>query len=120
MYDLILIFNLTVQCIIKSVFWTISGQYQLKLCTTLKTLLISCVNIMKNNFCLFLFVCDDFIGGDKENFHHRVTEHKDIKKLVFILKSAVSSQRGQVTDILKQFNPFRVIWDENRNLKVKV
>ncbi|XP_041805872.1 dynein heavy chain 8, axonemal-like [Chelmon rostratus] len=58
-------------------------------------------------------------GGDKENFHHRVTEHKDIKKLVFILKSVVSSQRGQVTDILKQFNPFRVIWDENRNLKVK-
>ncbi|XP_076601065.1 dynein axonemal heavy chain 8-like [Chaetodon auriga] len=58
-------------------------------------------------------------GGEKENFHHRIVEHKDIKKLVCILRSAVSSQRGQATDILKQFSPFRVIWDEDRNLKVK-
>ncbi|XP_078119766.1 dynein axonemal heavy chain 8-like [Sander vitreus] len=58
-------------------------------------------------------------GGEKENFYHRVVEHKDIKKALVILKYEVSSQRGQATDVLKQFNPFRGIWDEDRNLKVK-
>lgn len=64
--------------------------------------------------------CNDLIGGEKENFHHRIVEHKDIKKVVVILKSAVSSQRGEAANVLKQFNPFRVIWVEDRNLKVKV
>ncbi|XP_044223058.1 dynein axonemal heavy chain 8-like [Thunnus albacares] len=57
-------------------------------------------------------------GREKENFYHRVVEHKDIKKVVVILKSAVSSQREQAT-VLKQFDPFRVIWDEDRDLKIK-
>eukprot|EP00064_Thunnus_orientalis_P004446 superscaffoldBa00000405_g4458 len=57
-------------------------------------------------------------GKEKENFYHRVVEHKDIKKVVVILKSAVSSQREQAT-VLKQFDPFRVIWDEDRDLKIK-
>lgn len=70
-------------------------------------------------FCCFP-ICDDLIGGEKENFYHRVVEHKDIKKVVVILKSAVSSQRGQAADVLKQFNPFRVIWEDDRNVKVKV
>lgn len=60
------------------------------------------------------------IEGEKENFHHRVVEHKEIKKAVVILISAVSSQKGHMTDVLEQFSPFRVIWDEDRNLKVKV
>ncbi|XP_032371769.1 dynein heavy chain 8, axonemal [Etheostoma spectabile] len=58
-------------------------------------------------------------SGEKENFYHKVVEHKDIKKALVILKCEVSSQRGQATDVLKQFNPFRVIWDGDRNLKVK-
>ncbi|XP_051284477.1 dynein axonemal heavy chain 8-like [Dicentrarchus labrax] len=58
-------------------------------------------------------------GGEKENFHHRVVEHKDVKKVVVILKSAVSSQRDEAADVLKQFSPFRGIWAEDRNLKVK-
>ncbi|KAM9349881.1 dynein axonemal heavy chain 8-like [Symphorus nematophorus] len=59
-------------------------------------------------------------GGEKENFHYRVVEHKDIKKVVVFLKSAViSSQRSKATDVLKQFDPFRVIWDKDRNFEVK-
>ncbi len=69
---------------------------------------------------MFLPVCHDLTGGEKQNFHHRVVEHKDVKKVVVILKSAVSSLRRQATDVLKQFDPFRVIWEEDRNLKVKV
>uniref|UniRef100_A0A8C9XCP5 Dynein axonemal heavy chain 8 n=1 Tax=Sander lucioperca TaxID=283035 RepID=A0A8C9XCP5_SANLU len=41
-------------------------------------------------------------SGEKENFYHRVVEHKDIKKALVILKYEVSSQRGQATDVLKQ------------------
>ncbi|XP_070701078.1 dynein axonemal heavy chain 8-like [Pempheris klunzingeri] len=58
-------------------------------------------------------------GGEKENFHHRVVDHKDIQKVVVILKTAVSSQRRQATDVLKPFESFRVIWDEDNDLKVK-
>nr|XP_046263890.1 dynein axonemal heavy chain 8-like isoform X2 [Scatophagus argus] len=60
----------------------------------------------------------DSRGEGKDHFHHRVVEHKDIKKFAF-LRSVLSSQRGEVTDVLSQFSPFRVIWDEDRNLKVK-
>ncbi|CAK6957757.1 dynein axonemal heavy chain 8-like [Scomber scombrus] len=58
-------------------------------------------------------------GREKENFYHRVVEHKDIKKAVVNLKSAVSSEREQATDVLEQFSPFRVMWDEDRDLKIK-
>ena len=64
--------------------------------------------------------CNHLIGKEKENFYQRVVEHKDIKKAVVNLKSAVSSEREQATDVLEQFSPFRVIWDEDRDLKIKV
>lgn len=78
------------------------------------------IEVVYSPIFVSLPVCDDLIGGEKENFHHRVVEHKDIKKVVVILKSAVSSLRRLATDALKQFDPFRVIWDEDRSLKVKV
>lgn len=65
-------------------------------------------------------VCDDLIDGEKENLHNRVVEHKDVKKVVVILKSEGSSLRGQAADVLQQFEPFRVLWKEDRNRKVKV
>uniref|UniRef100_A0A3B4XA16 Dynein axonemal heavy chain 8 n=1 Tax=Seriola lalandi dorsalis TaxID=1841481 RepID=A0A3B4XA16_SERLL len=74
---------------------------------------------MEYIFMVLPVVCNDFIGGEKENFYHRVAEHKDIKKVVVILKTAVSSKKGQATDFLKQFSPFSVIWDKDKNLKVK-
>ncbi|XP_068458453.1 dynein axonemal heavy chain 8-like [Clinocottus analis] len=58
-------------------------------------------------------------GGEKENFYQRVVEQKEIKKAVIILKSAVSSQKGHASDVLKQFDQFSVIWGEEKNLKVK-
>ena len=63
---------------------------------------------------------NDPVGGKKENFHYRVIEHKDIKKVIVILKTAVSSEREKATGVLKQFSPFSVIWKEDRKLKVKV
>ncbi|KAM7400305.1 hypothetical protein PAMA_004821 [Pampus argenteus] len=58
-------------------------------------------------------------GKEEEDFYHRVVEHKDIRKAVVILKSAVSSQREEAADVLKQFDPFRSIWDEDRDIKIK-
>ncbi|XP_037304127.2 dynein axonemal heavy chain 8-like [Pungitius pungitius] len=58
-------------------------------------------------------------GGEKENLYHRVVEQREIKKVSLVLKSAFSSQRGQVSDVLKQFDQFSEIWEEDRNVKVK-
>ncbi|XP_075954128.1 dynein axonemal heavy chain 8-like [Anarhichas minor] len=57
--------------------------------------------------------------AEKENFYHRVVEQKDIKKIAIILRSAVSSQKEQASKALNQFDKFSVIWDQERNRKVK-
>lgn len=54
------------------------------------------------------------------NFYQSVAEHKDICKLVVLLTSAVNSLRKQTSDVLKQFHPFKVVWAEDRDVKVKV
>uniref|UniRef100_A0AAX7VFT7 AAA+ ATPase domain-containing protein n=1 Tax=Astatotilapia calliptera TaxID=8154 RepID=A0AAX7VFT7_ASTCA len=59
---------------------------------------------------------------NKVCFYHLfnfVVEHKDIKKLVGILKTAINSQKGRAANVLKQFNTFRAIWEEDKNAKVK-
>ncbi|XP_047444882.1 dynein axonemal heavy chain 8-like [Mugil cephalus] len=55
----------------------------------------------------------------KDNFYHCVVEHKDIKRVMIILKSAISVEREQAAEILMQFSPFRLLWEEDRNLKIK-
>ncbi|KAJ8009361.1 hypothetical protein DPEC_G00088090 [Dallia pectoralis] len=57
--------------------------------------------------------------GKLKNFYQSVAEHKDICKLVVLLTSAVNYLRTQASDVLKQFHPFRVIWAEDRRIKVK-
>ncbi|KAG8014343.1 Dynein heavy chain 8 [Nibea albiflora] len=57
--------------------------------------------------------------GGKVNFHQRIVENKDIKKVVVTLKLAISSQKGPVTEVLEQFNHFKVLCNEDKNLKVK-
>lgn len=69
---------------------------------------------------IFLLSAHDLKDGAKKNFHHIVVEHREIKKAVVILKSAICSQRREASDVLKRFDHFRVIWDENKDLKVKV
>ncbi|KAK7945226.1 hypothetical protein WMY93_000954 [Mugilogobius chulae] len=54
-----------------------------------------------------------------ENFYSKVSEHEDIKKIVPTLKSAIISQKGEVPYVLDQFNTFKTIWEEDRNVKVK-
>uniref|UniRef100_A0A8C8CZV8 AAA+ ATPase domain-containing protein n=1 Tax=Oncorhynchus tshawytscha TaxID=74940 RepID=A0A8C8CZV8_ONCTS len=54
------------------------------------------------------------------NFYQSVAEHKDICKLVVLLTSAVNSLRKPASDVLKQFHPFKVVWAEDRQIKVKV
>lgn len=68
----------------------------------------------------YLPVYHHLIVEEEENFYLRVAEHKDIKKVMVILKTAVSSMKTQVTEVLKQFSPYSVIWNEDKNVKVKV
>ncbi|XP_065810510.1 dynein axonemal heavy chain 8 [Labrus bergylta] len=56
---------------------------------------------------------------EKENFHQEVVGNMDIEKVVDSLKSKLTAPKKQETDVLKQFSPFRAIWDEDRNLKIK-
>ncbi|TKS79492.1 Dynein heavy chain 8, axonemal [Collichthys lucidus] len=57
--------------------------------------------------------------GGKVNFHQIIVENKDIKKVVVILKLAMSSQKEPVTEELEQFNHFKALCNEDKNLKVK-
>ncbi|KAM9553974.1 dynein axonemal heavy chain 8-like [Salvelinus alpinus] len=57
--------------------------------------------------------------GKLKNFYQSVAEHKDICKLVVLLTSAVNSLRKPASDVLKQFHPFKVVWAEDRQIKVK-
>uniref|UniRef100_A0A3B4U7E5 Dynein axonemal heavy chain 8 n=1 Tax=Seriola dumerili TaxID=41447 RepID=A0A3B4U7E5_SERDU len=72
-------------------------------------------------FVMFFFLFFTIIALLKMKIYEDgvVAEHKEIKKVVVILKTAVSSKKGQATDFLKQFSPFSVIWDKDKNLKVK-
>ncbi|KAK1795619.1 hypothetical protein P4O66_001114 [Electrophorus voltai] len=54
-----------------------------------------------------------------KNFYQSVVEHKDVRKRLVLLKSAVNSMRKQGSDVLKQFWSFKVIWEEDRDVKVK-
>ncbi|XP_035999780.1 dynein heavy chain 8, axonemal [Fundulus heteroclitus] len=63
------------------------------------------------------FSCDNTQNND--DFFYRVLEHKDIKKVVAALKTAISSQKALASNVLKQFSPFNVIWEVDKYLKVK-
>ncbi|XP_046878072.1 dynein axonemal heavy chain 8-like [Hypomesus transpacificus] len=54
-----------------------------------------------------------------KNFYQSVAEHKDVCKLVALLTSSVNSLRKPASDVLKLFLPFKVIWAEDRQAKVK-
>lgn len=67
-------------------------------------------------FFVFFFVLDTA----KDNFFQCIVEHKDILKLVAVLRTAVSSQKDKTMNVLKQFNSFRPLWEDDRNLIIKV
>ncbi|CAJ1072667.1 dynein axonemal heavy chain 8-like isoform X3 [Xyrichtys novacula] len=55
----------------------------------------------------------------KGNFYRQVVEHKEIKKRLRTLSADFCSQKGREEEILSQFSPFKVILDQDKNLKVK-
>ncbi|KAM4740016.1 dynein axonemal heavy chain 8-like [Anableps anableps] len=56
---------------------------------------------------------------EKDTFFQNVLEHKEIKKVVAVLKTAMSSQKTLTSDYLTKFSPFKMIWEVDKNLKVK-
>lgn len=49
-----------------------------------------------------------------------MAEHKDISKLVLLLSSSVNSLRKAATEALQDFQKYKTLWTEDRDVKVKV
>uniref|UniRef100_A0A673T0U8 Dynein axonemal heavy chain 8 n=1 Tax=Suricata suricatta TaxID=37032 RepID=A0A673T0U8_SURSU len=54
-----------------------------------------------------------------KNFYPGVAEHKDISKLVLLLSSSVNSLRKVAHDALQDFQKYKTLWTEDRDVKVK-
>ncbi|KAM6184114.1 dynein axonemal heavy chain 8 isoform 2-T2 [Erethizon dorsatum] len=54
-----------------------------------------------------------------KNFYPGVAEHKDISKLVLLLSSSVNSLRAMAQEALQEFQKYKTLWTEDRDVKVK-
>ncbi|XP_040838895.1 dynein heavy chain 8, axonemal isoform X1 [Ochotona curzoniae] len=54
-----------------------------------------------------------------KNFYPGVAEHKDISKLVLLLSSSVNSLRKAAHEALQDFQKYKSLWTEDRDVKVK-
>ncbi|XP_045150713.1 dynein axonemal heavy chain 8 [Echinops telfairi] len=54
-----------------------------------------------------------------KNFYPGVAEHKDISKLVLLLSSSVNSLRKAALEALQDFQKYKTLWTEDRDVKVK-
>uniref|UniRef100_A0A8C5KN64 Dynein, axonemal, heavy chain 8 n=1 Tax=Jaculus jaculus TaxID=51337 RepID=A0A8C5KN64_JACJA len=54
-----------------------------------------------------------------KNFYPGVAEHKDISKLVLLLSSSVNSLRKVAQEALQDFQKYKTLWTEDRDVKVK-
>ncbi|XP_027976203.1 dynein heavy chain 8, axonemal [Eumetopias jubatus] len=54
-----------------------------------------------------------------KNFYPGVAEHKDISKLVLLLSSSVNSLRKVAHEALQDFQKYKTLWTEDRDMKVK-
>ena len=55
-----------------------------------------------------------------KNFYPGVAEHKDISKLVLLLSSSVNSLQKVAHEALQDFQKYKTLWTEDRDVKVKV
>ena len=71
--------------------------------------------------CPFSGSFEEMIPARKlKNFYPGVAEHKDISKLVLLLSSSVNSLRKAVHEALQDFQKYKTLWTEDRDVKVKV
>uniref|UniRef100_A0A3B3YBZ9 AAA+ ATPase domain-containing protein n=1 Tax=Poecilia mexicana TaxID=48701 RepID=A0A3B3YBZ9_9TELE len=82
------------------------------------TLLMHLVNDVACRFSTF-YSSVHYAKKAKENFFPLVLEHKEIKKIIAVLKTAITTQKSLATDALKKFSQFQMLWDVDKNLKVK-
>ncbi|XP_057271369.1 dynein axonemal heavy chain 8 isoform X1 [Pezoporus wallicus] len=54
-----------------------------------------------------------------QNFYSGVAEHEDVSKLVVLLSSSVNSLREVASEVLKDFQKYKVLWTEDRDEKVQ-
>ncbi|XP_029959357.1 dynein heavy chain 8, axonemal-like [Salarias fasciatus] len=56
---------------------------------------------------------------EKDNLFDRVSKQRDVEKAVALLKQGLGSQMEKTRDVLQQFEPFREIWDQDKDVTVK-
>lgn len=54
------------------------------------------------------------------NFYSGVAEHEDISKLVVFLSSSVNYIREVASEVLQDFQKYKVLWTEDRDAKIQV
>uniref|UniRef100_A0A8D0F655 Dynein axonemal heavy chain 8 n=1 Tax=Strix occidentalis caurina TaxID=311401 RepID=A0A8D0F655_STROC len=62
---------------------------------------------------------DDVLVRKLRNFYSGVTEHEDISKLVVLLSSAMNSVREVASEVLQDFQKYKVLWTEDRDAKIQ-
>ncbi|KAM6207378.1 dynein axonemal heavy chain 8 [Sarcoramphus papa] len=53
------------------------------------------------------------------NFYSGVAEHEDISKLVVLLSSSVNSIREVASEVLQDFQKYKVLWTEDRDARIQ-
>lgn len=81
------------------------------------TLLLHLVNGV---VCRFSSFYSSDLAAKKENFYSLVLEHKEVRKIIAVLKTAITTQKSLTAEALKKFSQFQMLWDVDKNLKVKV
>ncbi|XP_074720939.1 dynein axonemal heavy chain 8 [Strix uralensis] len=69
--------------------------------------------------CIGFSVEDDVLVRKLRNFYSGVTEHEDISKLVVLLSSAMNSVREVASEVLQDFQKYKVLWTEDRDAKIQ-
>lgn len=84
------------------------------------------IRILTFKLSLYKNICfsesfEEIIPARKlKNFYPGVAEHKDISKLVLLLSSSVNSLRKVAHEALQDFQKYKTLWTEDRDVKVKV
>ncbi|XP_053918562.1 dynein axonemal heavy chain 8 isoform X2 [Cuculus canorus] len=59
------------------------------------------------------------LGRKLRNFYSDVAEHEDVSNLVMLLSSAVSSMRELASEVLQDFQKYKVLWTEDRDARIQ-
>uniref|UniRef100_A0A8C0Z8U1 Dynein axonemal heavy chain 8 n=1 Tax=Cyanistes caeruleus TaxID=156563 RepID=A0A8C0Z8U1_CYACU len=96
---------------------------KLKLEVNLKSIVISVSKnlkgyVFKHEF--FFYRTDDMVVRKLKNFYAGVAENEAITKIIVLLSSAGNSLKEGVSEVLQEFDKYKVLWTEDKDTKFQV